>query len=370
MMRRGLLGVAGAAMLALVTGCGQDGGTAAKEQVLHVYNWSDYIDPALLKEFTDQTGIKVVYDTFDSNEVLETKVLTGNTGYDLVVPSNSNVPRYITAGAIAPLDPAKTPNVRNLWPEIMAHMEPFDPGRKYTIPYMWGTIGLGYNEAEIAKRLPGVDIASWKTVFDPAVLAKLKDCGVYFLDASEDMFAVALTYLGKDPNSTNPEDYKAATDLMLKVKPYVRKYHSSEYIDALANGDICLAIGYSGDVLQAKDAADEAGGKVKIAYAAPKEGTQVWFDVFAMPKDAPNPEAAYKFLDYMLKPEVIARASNHTQYANANSAATSLVDAEVRDNPNVYPPPAVFQRLFVTKAKDQGLLREVNRFWTQVKTGQ
>jgi len=370
---RGTLGwtVGAAAALALAA-CGQGGGKApaAGAGVLHIYNWSDYIDPALLADFTQQTGIKVVYDTFDSNEVLETKVLQGNTGYDIVTPSNHNVPRYVTAGALAPLDKGKLPNLKNLWPAVMAHMEPFDPGETYTVPYMWGTIGVGYNTEAVAKRLPGVAVDSWDVVFKPENLARLKDCGVYFLDASEDMYAVALNYLGKNPNSTNLADYQAATDMLVKARPYVRKFHSSEYIDALANGDICVAVGYSGDVLQAKARAEEAKNNVKIAYAIPREGSQVWFDVFAIPKDAPAPEAAYKFLNYMLEPKVIARASNFTQYANANAAATPLVDPAVRDNPNVYPTPEVFKRLFVTTTKDQALLREVNRQWTRVLTGQ
>jgi putrescine transport system substrate-binding protein len=235
---------------------------------------------------------------------------------------------------------------------------------------MQGTIGIGYNEAALAKRLPRVAIDSWAVVFDPANLARLKDCGVYFLDASEDMYAVALNYLGKDPNSKAPADYAAATDLLMKARPFVRKFHSSEYIDALANGDICVAIGYSGDVLQAKDRAEEARNGVTLAYAIPKEGSQVWFDVFTVPADAPNPAAAYKFLDFMLRPEVIAKASNYTHYANANAAATGLVDAEVRDDPTVYLSPDLAKRLFVTTTKDQALLREVNRQWTRVLTGQ
>jgi putrescine transport system substrate-binding protein len=363
------LGWAAAAMAILALGaCGQK--TQTKGGELHLYNWSDYIDPTLLTDFTKETGIKVVYDTFDSNEVLETKVLQGQTGYDLVVPSNHTVPRYVATGAIQALDKTKLANLGNLWPQIMAHMEPFDPGAKHTVPYMWGTIGIGYNEDAIAKRLPGVKIDSWSVVFDPKVAAKLKDCGIYWLDASEDMYAVSMNYIGKNPNSTNVADYQAATDMMSKVRPTVRKFHSSEYINALANGDICVAIGYSGDVFQAKTRAAEAKNGVKIAYIIPKEGSQVWFDVFAMPKDAPNPEAAYKFLDYMLRPEVIAKASNFTQYANANQVATKLVDPSVRDNPNVYPPEDVFRRLFVTTAKNQGLLREVNRQWTHVQTGQ
>jgi putrescine transport system substrate-binding protein len=338
--------------------------------VLHIYNWSDYIDPKLLADFTKETGIKVVYDTFDSNETLETKVLQGQTGYDLVVPSNHNVPRYIKAGAIEELDKSKLKNINNLWPEIMAYMEPFDPGQKYTIPYMWGTIGIGYNPEMVAKALPGVKVDSWAVVFDPKNLEKLKSCGVYYLDASEDMYAVAMNYVGKDPNSKVIADYQPATDLLMKGRPYVRKFHSSEYIEALANGDICVAIGYSGDVLQAKARAAEAGGKVKVEYAIPKEGSQVWFDVFTMPKGAPNEPAAYAFLDYMLRPDVIAKASNFTKYANANAASTKLVDPSVRDDPNVYPTHQVFRRLFVTTTKDQDLLREVNRLWTKVQTGQ
>jgi putrescine transport system substrate-binding protein len=361
------LGVA-TALLAL-GGCGQKAGEAAGD-TLHIYNWSDYIDPDLLAQFTAETGIKVRYDTFDSNEVLETKVLQGDTGYDLVVPSNHNVPRYIAAGALQPLDKAKLPGLANLAPDVMAHMAAFDPDGNYAVPYMQGTIGIGYNIEAVARRLPGVAIDSWSVVFDPANLAKLKDCGVYFLDASEDMYAIALNYLGKDPNSKNPADYAAATELMLKARPNVRKFHSSEYIDALANGDICLAVGYSGDVLQARDRAEEAGNNVKLAYAIPREGSQVWFDVFTIPKDAPNAAAAYRFLDFMLRPEVIAKASNYTNYANANAAATPLVDAEVRDDPTVYPTPELSKRLFVTTAKDQALLREVNRQWTRVLTGQ
>jgi putrescine transport system substrate-binding protein len=342
---------------------------AAAGGTLRIYNWSDYIDPALLKQFTQETGIKVSYDTFDSNEVLETKVLQGNTGYDIVAPSNHNVPRYITAGAIQPLDKALLPGLDKLSPDVEKHMEPFDPGQKYSVPYMQGTIGIGYNIDAVAKRLPGVKIDSWAVVFDPANLAKLKDCGVYFLDASEDMYAVALNYLGKDPNSHVAADYDAATALLMKARPFVRKFHSSEYIDALANGDICVAIGYSGDVLQAKARATEAKNKVRIAYAIPKEGSQVWYDLFTIPKDAPNPAAAHKFMAFMLRPEIIAKASNFTRYANANAAATPLVDPAVRDDPGAYPTPEVSQRLFVTTTKDQALLRDVNRQWTKVLTG-
>jgi putrescine transport system substrate-binding protein len=367
-------GFVGVAMALALSACGPSAKTpatnAAASGTLSIDNWSDYIDPALLAQFTSETGIKVRYDTFDSNEVLETKMLQGNTGYDLVVPSNHNLPRDIAAKAIQPLDKARLHGLENLDPAVMAHMAPFDPGARYAVPYMQGTIGIGYNTAAVAKRLPGVKIDSWAVVFDPANMARLKDCGVYFLDASEDMFAVALNYLGKDPNSHDPKDYAAAADLLLKVRPYVRKFHSSEYIDALANGDICVAIGYSGDVLQARSRAEEAANKVKLAYVVPKEGSQVWFDVFAIPIDAPNAPAAYSFLNFMLKPQIIARASNYTKYANANAAATKLVEPSVRDDPAAYPPPGLASRLFVTTTKDQGLLRDVNRQWTRVISGQ
>ncbi|MBI1407059.1 MAG: extracellular solute-binding protein [Caulobacter sp.] len=368
---RRLAMIAAAAAMVALAGCGGgDKPSSAKSDTLKIYNWSDYIDPEILADFTKETGIKVVYDTFDSNEVLETKVLTGGTGYDIVVPSNHNLPRYITAKAIQPLDVSRLPNRKNLWPDLMHRMDAFDPGAKYNIPYMWGTMGIGYNKAEVAKRLPGVNVDSWSVVLDPKNLARLKDCGVYFLDAPEDMYSVTLNYMGKDPNSRDPADYEAATALLMKLRPYVTKFHSSEYINALANGDACVVVGYSGDILQARDRADEAKNGVEVGYAVPREGSQVWFDVFTIPADAPNPDAAYRFLDYMLRPEVIAKASNFTNYANPNQAATPLVSEELRNDPTVYPTPQVFERLFVTTAKDQDLLRVVNRNWTRVLTGQ
>ena len=367
---RKLAAALGILAVLILAGCGREAAApAAGGGELRIYNWSDYIDPALLEAFTKETGIKVRYDTFDSNEVLETKVLQGGTGYDLVTPSNHNLPRYIQAGAIQPLDKAKLSGIGHLDATLMGHLAAFDPSAKYAVPYMQGTIGIGYDAKKVAARLPGVAIDSWAVVFEPANLARLKDCGVYFLDASEDMYAVALNYLGKNPNSTDPADYAAATDLLVKARPYVRKFHSSEYIDALANGDACVAVGYSGDVLQAADRAEEAKTGAEVAYAVPKEGSQIWFDLFVIPKDAPNPAAAHRFIDFMLRPEVIARASNYTHYANANARATKLLDAEVRDDPNVYPPAEVQKRLFVTTTKDQALLREVNRQWTRVLTG-
>ena len=362
---RGSAALAGALAL---SACG--GGGQPKGETLHIYNWSDYIDPGILADFTKETGIKVVYDTFDSVDVLETKVLTGNSGYDIVVPSNPYVPRFAAAKAIAPLDQSKLPNAKNLWPQVMTYMAPFDPGAKYAVPYMWGTVGIGYNPEKVAKALPGVKVDSWSVLFDAANLAKLKGCGVYFLTDPQDMYGSVLRFMGKDPNSKNPADYQAATDLLMKLRPSVRKFTNSENIEALANGDICIAIGYSGDMLQAADRAREAKHGVSLAYAIPREGTQVWFDSFTVTADAPDPAAAYRFINYMLRPAVIARASNALHYANANAAATPLVDKAVRDDPNVYLTPATFARLYVVTPKDQALLREVNRDWTRVTTGQ
>jgi putrescine transport system substrate-binding protein len=361
-----LVPVAALTALTLLAACGGEKDSA---KTLNVYNWSDYIDPEILKDFEKETGVKVVYDTFDSNEVQETKVLTGGTGYDIVTPSNDIVPRFIQAKAIQPLDKARLTGLGNLWPEVMRHMEPFDPGQRYSVPYMWGTIGIGYNKEAIAQRLPGVTIDSWAVALEPKNLAKLQDCGVYYLDAASDMYAVTLKYLGKDPNTKSEADYAAATAQLLKARPYVRKFHSSEYIDALANGDICLAVGYSGDILQAASDASDAKAKHTVEYVIPKEGTQVWFDVFAIPADAKHVDNAYRFLDYMLRPEVIAKASNFTQYANANLPSQAKLDSEVRNNPNVYPTPEVFNRLFVSTTKDQEQLRVVNRDWTRVQTG-
>ncbi|WP_240902917.1 polyamine ABC transporter substrate-binding protein [Caulobacter sp. SLTY] len=367
MTRRLAVVAVGLAVLGLA-GCEGGGEKAAEAKEIHVYNWSDYIDPKLLEEFTAETGIKVVYDTFDTAEIMETKLMTGQSGYDVAVPANHTIPKLIQGKAIEPLDFALLPNRKNLWPDIVAGMEPFDPGAKYSVPYMWGTMGIGYNKAKVAERLPGVALDSWSVIFDPANLAKLKDCGVFFLDAPEDMFAVVLTYLGKDPNSTNPADYEAAAQLLLKLRPYVRKFHSSEYIEALANGDACVVVGYNGDIFQARDRAEEAKNGVNIGYIIPKEGSQLWFDAMTIPVGG-NREAAHKFINFMMRPEIIARASNVTTYANGNLAAAGLVDADIKDNPGIYPPPEVMSRLFTTKAKDQALMKVVTRQWTKVLTG-
>jgi putrescine transport system substrate-binding protein len=371
-LRRGFIAALAAIGLA-ASGCGPQtnaaGGPAAGARELRIYNWSDYIDPQLLADFTRETGIRVTYATFESDEVMKNQVLVGGSGYDIVVPSNQTVAELVAAGAVQPLERARLSGWSNLSPPLMARLATFDPGNRHAMPYMWGTVGIGYNRAAVARALPGVNIDSWAVLFEPANLRRLQSCGVTFLDNAQDMFGPMLRFLGRDPNSTSLADYDAATARFMQLRPFVRRFTSSPISD-LANGDICVAIGYSGDVLQARDRAAEAGRGVQIAYAIPREGSQIWFDSFTIPRDAPHAEAAHRFLDFMLRPAVIARASNFTHYANANAAATPMVAAATRDDPNVYVPQAAQANLFVVRPKAQDLLREVNRRWTRVTTGQ
>ncbi len=341
----------------------------AKDKEVRVYNWSDYIDTSILEDFTKETGIKVVYDVFDSNELLETKLLAGGSGYDVVVPSGSFLSRQITAGVFLKLDKSKLPNLKNMWPEITDRVAIYDPGNQYAIDYLWGTTGLGYNEAKVKERIPDAPLDSWDLLLKPENAAKLKDCGIYVLDAPEDVIPPLLKYLGLDPNSKDPEVIKKATDLFETIRPNVKKFHSSEYINALANGDICLALGWSGDILQAGNRATEAKNGQVIKYILPKEGTQMWFDMMAIPKDAKHVEEAHIFLDYMMRPEVIAKSSNFVQYANGNLASQQFVSDEVKKNPKVYPDEEMLKKLFVKTAYDAKTQRSVTRAWTKIVTG-
>lgn len=358
---------AGVAMgLALLAG----GDAAAQGKELRIYNWSDYVDPGVLDAFKKETGITVVYDTFDQMETVETKLLAGRTGYDLIVVTASFLPRHIPLGLYAPIDRDKIPNLQNAWPEIQARLAKYDPGNKHAVNYMWGTTGIGYNVAKVKERL-GADavIDSWKILFEPDQLKKLSNCGVHVLDAVEELFPAALRYLGLNPDSKAEADLNKAAELLRKMRPHIQKFHSSEYINALANGDICLAVGYSGDVLQAKKRAEEAKNKVEIAYSIPKEGALMWFDSFVIPKDAGNPEAALAFIDFVNRPAMAAKNSDFIQYANGNVASKALLSPAVRDNPGIYPPEAVMARLYTITPYDQKAQRLVNRLWTRVKSG-
>jgi putrescine transport system substrate-binding protein len=372
-IRVGLVGLLAATSLAA---CGKKAQEAAQapvaageEQVVNVYNWSDYIDPAMLEKFTAETGIKVNYDVFDSNEVLETKLLAGNTGYDVVVPTASFLERQIKAGVFRKLDRSKLPNWSNLDPEILQRVALHDPGNEHAVVHMWGTDGIGYNESKIKAIMRDAPVDSMNIVFDPKIISKFKDCGVSVLDAPSDVVSVALAFLGKDPNSQDPADLKLVEERLMAIRPYIRMIHSSQYIDALANGEICLAFGWSGDVLQARDRAEEAGQGNVIKYAVPKEGTIIWFDMYAIPADAPHPDTAHAFINFMMTPEVAAANSNFVNFATGNAASLPLVDEAVRNDPGIYPPPEVMAKLFPDLSETDEYTRLLNRTWTRFTTG-
>ena len=337
---------------------------------VNVYNWSDYIAEPELKRFERDSGVRVNYTTYDSNEILEAKLRAGRSGYDVVVPTASPFfVRQLSANLYRPLDKAKLRNLGNLDPEIMARLAVYDPGNAHAIPWMWGTVGVGYNVEAVRKRLPDAPVDSLRMVFDPAVVSKFADCGVMLLDSPTDVLSAALKYLGLDPDSKKTEDLQKAADAVKAIRPYVRKFHSSEYINALAGGDICVAFGFSGDIFQARDRAAKARDRQDIAYAIPREGALLWIDVAAIPRDAPDPGNALRFLDFLLEPSVAAASSEITGYANANTAATALLPREISGNPLIYPPPEVRSRLYTITAGTADQTRERTRLWTQVKTG-
>ena len=349
---------------------------AAQDKVVNVYNWSDYIDPQVLEEFTKETGIKVVYDTMDSNEVLETKLLAGKTGYDVVVPTGSFLQRQIKAGVYQPLDKAKLPNLQYAWDKVTSRLAVYDPGNTYAVNYMWGTTGIGFNVAKAKERLGDQPIDTWDVIFKPELISKFKDCGIYILDAPEELLPAAMNYLKLDPNSKDPKDIEKAGALLDTIRPNVKKFHSSEYINALANGDICLVVGWSGDVFQAKNRAVEAHEKtpdtplVDIDYVIPKEGTLMWFDNMAIPKDAEHVDEALAFINYMMKPEVAAKNSNFVSYANGNLKSQETISAEIKENPSIYPDEVMMGKLFTVTTYEPKIQRIVTRVWTRFKTGQ
>ncbi len=344
---------------------------AAEDKVLNIYNWSDYIAEDTVANFEAETGIKVTYDVFDSNEVLEAKLLAGNTGYDIVVPSLSFLSRQIQAGVFQPLDKSKLPNHANLDPELMKRIEPKDAGNAHSVPYLWGTTGIGYNPEKVKAALgDAAPTDSWDLVFKPENISKLKGCGVAFLDTPQEIIPVALNYLGEDPNSFDEAVIRKAETLLASIRPHITYFHSSQYINDLANGDICVAVGWSGDVLQAADRADEADKGVSVSYVIPKEGAPLWFDMLAIPKDAKHPQNAHLFIDYLLRPQVSADISNYVAYASGNAAALPLVEEEIRTDPGIYPPAEVQAKLFTFAVLPPEVDRLYTRVWTTLKTGQ
>lgn len=345
-------------------------GAAASAEQVRVYNWSDYIDEALLEKFEEETGIDLIYDVFDSNEVLETKLLAGGSGYDVVVPSGTFLQRQIVAGVFQPLDPSQLSNLGNTWDVIEARTEKYDPGNAYSINYMWGTTGLGVNVGKVREIL-GEDapMNSLALILDPANMEKLQACGVHFLDAPGEIIPAALQYLGENPDAQDTDTIAKAEAVLAAVSPFVQKFHSSEYINALANGDICVAFGWSGDVLQARDRAAEADNGVEIEYYAPSEGALMWFDQMAIPTDAPNPSGAHKFLNFILDANNIAVASNYVYYANGNLASQEFLVEDVIGDTAIYPDEATLKNLYTTTPYSLKTQRFVTRLWTKVKSG-
>ncbi|RED44646.1 polyamine ABC transporter substrate-binding protein [Aestuariispira insulae] len=342
---------------------------SAEENVLYVYNWADYIGETTIADFEKETGIKVVYDTYDASETVDAKLLAGRSGYDVVLHAGSFLPPLIQAGIFEQIDKSKLKNYSHLDSGILKILENWDEGNQYGVPYMWGTTGLTYNVDMVKERLPNAPLDSAEILFNPDMVSKLADCGVTILDSPVDVIPMALSYLGLDPSSTNKDDYKKVEDLMSKVRPHIRTFDSSSYLNSLPNQEICMAMTWSGDYAVAAGRAAEAGKDVNLAYNIPKEGAGAWFDVWVIPEDAPHKEAAYKWMDYMMRPEVIAAATNYTWYANANKDATPMVVEDVRNDPAVYPDNTVKARLFTQKVLPPKVKRVMTRTWSKIKTG-
>ena len=357
----------------LLSACGGDkSGSAAQSgaadtgKVLNLYIWSDYLAPTTLPRFEKQTRIKVNATYYDTNETLETKLLAGGGGYDIVMPTASYFEKQIKSGMYLPLDKSKLPNLKNMDPQLMAKVAFHDPGNAHGVIYLWGTNGIGYNEKMVKQLLPDAPLDSWRMVFDPKVASKLAKCGISVLNSPAEMMRAVFSYLGKDPNSQSPEDLAQGEAVLLKIRPYIRSINSSEYIEALANGDLCVAVAYNGDVMQARDRAQDANKGIEIKYSVPKEGTILWFDMLAIPKDAPHPESAYAFINFVMTPEVMGEITNFKGYANANAAAHPL--PSVKNDPGIYPTPEMLPKLTVQLADSDDQTRAITSVWEKFKT--
>jgi putrescine transport system substrate-binding protein len=365
-----------ASALAALAACGGESGqpaglqAGAEDRVLHVYNWADYIGGTTIADFQARTGIKVTYDTYDSNEILESRLLTGHTGYNVVFPTTTIQGRMARIGVFRKLDKSLLPNLANLDAGMMRQIAVNDPGNEHAIGYMWGTTGLGYNPAMVEKALGTATLDSWGAVFDPAIASKLAGCGITMLDAPVDVFEAAEIYLSTDPGNEDPEEMAAAEALISKVRPYVRSFDANQRVNALAGGDICVSLSWSGLMLQARDRAAAAIERVEVRYVIPREGAPLWFDTAAIPADAPHPVNAHAFIDFLMEPEVIAAVSNEIGYANCNAAALPYIKDMLRDDPSVYPGAEIREKLHVSQARSPEYSRELNRAWTRIKTGQ
>jgi putrescine transport system substrate-binding protein len=338
----------------------------AEERVLNIYNWADYVAPQALERFQSESGIRVKYDTFDSSELLDSKLLTGGSGYDVVFPASSGLARAIQAKAVQPVGALS--NAGNLDPQLLAKLASVDPGNRYGVPYTWGTVGLGINKQAVQQRLPGAALDSLDLLFKPEYAGKLKDCGIAVLDSPQEVIAIALNYLGKDPYSGDSEDLEAVQRLLARLQPNLRYVGTGRHIDDLANGSICLALTYTGDAGMAAARAAEASQPFEVLYRIPREGTLIWFDTMAIPVDAPHPEAARAFIDYMLKPETIAELTNELYFANANAASAPLIDEAVSGDPDIYPPAEVRAKLFAEQILSLKQQRQRTRIWTAFRS--
>ncbi|MBS4090484.1 polyamine ABC transporter substrate-binding protein [Pseudomonas rustica] len=342
---------------------------ACADETVNISNWNSYIAPDTLANFTQTSGIKTTYDIHDSNEVLESKLMTGNTGYDVVSPSNHFLSRLIKAGAIQKLDKSQLPNWKNLDPVLMKKLEVNDPGNQYGYPYMWGTAGIGYNVEKIKAIFGNTDITrSWKMFFDEENINKLSQCGVAIIDNPTQVLPITLNYLGLPPHSHEPAHYKQAEQALLKIRPYIQYFHASKYISDLANGNVCAVIGFNGDIVQAAASAKEAKNGIDIAYSIPTEGTTLWFDMMVMPKSAPHEKNGYAYMNYLLEPKVIANISNSIHYANPNAAANEFLNQDVIGDPAIYPPKEVMDKLFTVEELPAAIARLTTRLWTKLKT--
>ncbi|MNZ17976.1 Putrescine-binding periplasmic protein precursor [compost metagenome] len=357
--------------LGLIALLGTSVGTAYAEPArVHLYNWSDFLAPETPKEFQADTGISLIWDAFDNAEVMQSKLMTGRTGYDVVMVPDDLLPSLVKAGVIQELDRDRLSNWSHLAPEILEKQQGNDPGNRYAVPYMWGTTGIGYDQAKVEQLLgKNAPVNSWDLIFKKENIAKLSKCGVAMLDAPVEIVPIALNYLRLPPNSKNPEDYRKAEALLLQIRPYIRYFDSSKFTTDLANGDICAVVGWGGSVYSAKVTADHANNGVKLAYSIPKEGAPVWFENMVLLKDAPHPQQGYAFINYMLRPQVIAKSSDYVGYPNGNKDATAFINPQLRDNPAVYPSKEVMATLYPLETLPLKLERVRTRLWSKVKSG-
>jgi len=359
----------------LLAACGGGGDSThetgpPEERVLHVYNWIDFIGKTTIADFEAQTGIKVVYDTYDTTEILETKLLTGGSGYDVVFPPSTTMGQLANAGALMKLDKSRLANLANLDPELMRQVALSDPGNLHAIAYTWGTVGIAYNAALVRKALGTEVVDSWAVILDPASAAKLAECGITLLDSRFDVFEAVEVYLGTDSGNEDLQELAAAEEQLKRVRPFVRNFDSGEYPGALATGETCIALGWSGIRQIARSRQDATSTYSEIEYVIPREGSPSYYDTVAIPVDAPHPDIAHAFLNFLMQPEVIAGVTNTVGYANANPSSTPFVDAEVRDDPAVYPDAAVRAKLHPSRMHSPEYIRDLGRAWTRVKTGQ